>query len=212
MDLGMQAKLLKAIDEKRIMRIGGFESKKVDVRILAAINEPPDACIGNHRMRSDLFYRLSSIQIKVPALREHKSDIEVLTRHFVNYYNREMKMQIEGVSDAVLAVFHQYDWPGNVREFKNVIESAFNFGASSVIRIEDLPDDIRRLPSLSPSPESHDTQEIGLKEAMDRCEKAFIEKKAASARNLTALADTLNISKQTLNYKLRKYNIAFRAA
>ena len=143
MNINMQAKLLKAIEEKKITRIGGLEGKKVDVRIIAAINEKPHKCVQEKKIREDLFYRLSSILINAPSLKERKSDIPLLTNHFINFYNREMNMNIEDVTDEVKDILYNYNWPGNTREFKNTIEGAFNFSTSNILTKEDLSEYIQ---------------------------------------------------------------------
>lgn len=205
MDLNMQAKLLRAIEEKKVTRIGGTESKKIDVRIIAAMNEAPQNCITENRIREDLFYRLSSIQIKVPALSERKSDIIDLTTHFISLYNKEMKANIEGVSDEVLKVFNDYHWPGNVREFKNVIESAFNFASSNTIKIGDLPESLMEKPEITSNISLYEAN--SLNESLEEYERNFILQKSKNTKTLSELADNLKISKQTLNYKIKKYNL-----
>jgi len=205
MDLSMQAKLLKAIEEKKITRIGGAEQKRVDVRIISAINESPSQCIQENKMRADLFYRLSGIQILVPSLRDRRDDIPELTAHFIRQFNRELRTAIQGVAPEVAAVFASYDWPGNIREFKNVLECAFNFAAGSTIRLEDLPDNLRQ-PAASRAEPDQDAKG-GLGEAAERFERDFIAARSKAARSLTELADLLKISKQTLNYKIKKHRM-----
>lgn len=209
MDINMQAKLLKAIEEKKITRIGGADTKKIDVRIIAAINEPPEECIRENRMRNDLYYRLSSIEIKSPPLRSRKSDIKELTYHFINFYNKEMNKNIKGVSQEVLDLFYSYDWPGNVREFKNIMESAFNFASSATITKEDIPKIAhKKLAVIDLSQENSDMySEDSLNIALEKFEKKFIQNKAKNASSLSNLADLMQISRQTLNYKVKKYNI-----
>ncbi|MDF2676772.1 MAG: family ATPase [Bacillota bacterium] len=214
MDLNMQAKLLKAIEEKRITRIGGSETKKIDVRIIAALNEDPQDCINNNKIRKDLFYRISSIQISVPPLRERKSDIEKLTEHYIKYYNREMNKQIKGVTDEVLNILNNYDWPGNVREFKNAIECGMNFASSILITKEDLPDIVQKKYKYNNNMDNdlNSLKEYDvntLNEAVESFEKQFIINKAKHANSLSNLADDLCISRQTLNYKVKKYGIDF---
>ncbi|HHU70252.1 MAG TPA: sigma 54-interacting transcriptional regulator [Thermoanaerobacterales bacterium] len=205
MDLNMQAKLLRAVEEKKVTRIGGSESKKMNVRIIAAMNKVPQDCLVNNTIREDLYYRLSSIQIKVPPLRDRKSDIEELTEHFIQIYNREIHTNIEGVSDEVLEVFKNYHWPGNVREFKNVIESAFNFACSNIIEKEDLPETLLEKPIKVNDLCAYEGD--NLVEALEVYEKNFILYKAKGVDSLSELADKLQISKQTLNYKIKKYNL-----
>ena len=205
MDLNMQAKLLKAIEEKKVTRIGDSKSRKVDVRIIAAINETPKNCILEKRMREDMYYRLSSIQIKLTPLRERKSDIIDLTKYFIEYYNKEMKSQITGVTNEVMELFNSYDWPGNVRQFKNLIESAFNFTSSNVIDVDNLPEYI-----FEDTIKFNDTylcKKIGLNGALEEYEKNLITSMAKDTKSLSQLAEELQISRQNLHYKINKYNL-----
>ena len=187
----MQAKLLRAIEEKKVTRIGGSESKKMNVRIIAAMNKVPQDCLVNNTIREDLYYRLSSIQIKVPPLRDRKSDIEELTEHFIQIYNREIHTNIEGVSDEVLEVFKNYHSPGNVREFKNVIESAFNFACSNIIEKEDLPETLLEKPIKVNDLCAYEGD--NLVEALEVYEKNFILYKAKGVDSLSELADKLQL-------------------
>ncbi len=205
MDLNMQAKLLKAIEEKKITRIGGTQAKKVDVRIIAAINELPEISLEENRIRKDLFYRLSSIQIEVPPLRRRKEDIEDLLVHFIKQYNYEMRLNIKGVTDDVLQVFYKYDWPGNIREFKNVIESGFNFASRDIIELRDLPDFINR--ESKDREISSASSDNSLNKFLELSEKNFILDKAKGTNSLSELAGKLDISRQSLNYKINKYNL-----
>ena len=205
MDVNMQAKLLKAIEEKKITRIGDTKSKKIDVRIIAAINKNPYECLRENLIRNDLFYRLAIIQINVPPLRDRKSDILDLSQYYINYYNKEMKLSISKISDEVIEIFKKYDWPGNVREFRNVIEGAFNFSTSGIIQKEDLPDFIH----INQQRNDIDNSNLSLNEALNNFEKEFIVTHSKNTKNLTELADKLKITKQNLNYKLKKYNLKF---
>lgn len=206
MDLSMQAKLLKAIEEKKITRIGGTQVKRVNVRIIAAINESPQIALKENRIRKDLYYRLSSIQIESPPLRERKEDIDDLIDHFIRNYNYEFGMNIKGVSPDVLESFYKYDWPGNIREFKNVIESGFIFSSHNIIRIEDLPDFIHNRHSIEEEREDI-SYDLSLNNFMKKSEKDFILDKSKGASSLSELADKLEISRQNLNYKLKKYDL-----
>ena len=209
----MQAKLLKAIEEKKITRIGGLEVKKVDVRIIAAINEKPNKCLQERKIREDLFYRLSSILINVPSLMDRKSDIPLLTNHFINFYNNEMDMNIDGVTEEVKDILYNYNWPGNTREFKNAIEGAFNFSTSNILTKEDLPEYIQESDMyLSNKKNISALRNINdnvssLDDAVSEFEKQWILSKSKGVRSLSHLADILQISRQTLNYKLKKYKL-----
>lgn len=208
MDINMQAKLLKVIEEKKITRIGGLDSKKVDVRIIAAVNEPPMQCIREGKMRADLFYRLGSVMIQIPPLRERSNDINVLAEYFIHQYNKEMGKSIEGLSDEVMELLPRYEWPGNVREFKNAIEGAFNFCDGKIIGREDLPDYIfEELANAEPEPAPllmGDT----LKKSIDEYEMHIILSELGKTKNLTSLAEKLGITRQALNQKMKKYGIS----
>lgn len=207
MSLNMQAKLLKAIEDKKIMRIGDSKQKNIDVRIIAAINKKPNECIKENLLRKDFYYRLSSIQLIVPPLRDRKSDIPLLTEHFIKYFKREMKVNINNASDAVYGIFENYDWPGNIRELKNVIESAFNFSTTNTINVEDLPETVFES-GFSWDIDNYNTNsKINLSDTIESFEKDIIISKSKYSRNLADLADTLGISKQNLNYKLKKYSL-----
>jgi arginine utilization regulatory protein len=204
MDLNMQAKLLKAIEEQKITRIGGSKYKKVDVRILAAVNEPPIKCMENGKMRPDLYYRLSSIQIEVPSLKTRTSDIEELANHFINLNNIEMKKNITGLDKEVLKILENYPWPGNVREFMNVIKASCIFTSSDVIQKSDLPENIRKYKEDNVN---YNFEETTLNSALEDFEKNFILSNSKNTSTLTELAEKLGISRQNLNYKINKYNL-----
>lgn len=211
MDLNMQSKLLRIIEDKKITRIGGIETKEVDVRIIAAINEVPEICLAEKRIRPDLFYRLSSVQIKTPALAERKKDIEKLSHFFINLYNKKMNMAISGISKNVLNIFADYTWPGNVRELKNVIETAFNFASSDIIELCDIPDYILTTDNKlnhcsSPVPNSTYKNE-SLNTALENFEKNYIIAASKNTCSFSELADTLKISRQLLNHKIKKYDL-----
>lgn len=169
-------------------------------------------------MREDLFYRLSSISINVPCLKDRKSDIPLLCKYFIELYNKEMGMNIIGVSDEVLEIFYKYNWQGNIRELKNTIEAAFNFASSNILEKADLPDHIQDYINLKNYRKSDSVlqdiikdNEQSLDDALSEFEKLWILNKAESIYSLSHLADKLKISKQTLNYKLKKYNLKINA-
>jgi two-component system response regulator PilR (NtrC family) len=137
--LETQAKLLRVMQEKEFMRLGGTETIKVDVRILAATNTDIEELIAAKAFRKDLFYRLNVIKIEVPPLRARKEDIPMLVKHFVEIYARENAKEVEGVSEDVLEILDAHAWPGNVRELENLIERAVVLSRSKVITRTALP-------------------------------------------------------------------------
>ena len=122
MEIGVQSKILKAIEEKQITRIGGYEPIETDIKIVTAVNENPLKSVREGKLREDLFYRLSVVQLNVPPLREREADVLFMTEYFINQYNRQMKKNILGIDGEVEKAFLKYSWPGNVRELKNIIE------------------------------------------------------------------------------------------
>lgn len=143
MELGVQAKILKAIEEKEIRRIGSTTPIKIDARIISALNEEPMQCVKKNKLRRDLFYRLSVVELDLAPLRERKEDIFDLADYYIGHYNEKMNRAILGLSDEVKEIFTEYTWPGNVRELKNVIEGSFNVTRSLFLEKEYLPKHMR---------------------------------------------------------------------
>ena len=122
--MSIQAKLLRALQEREITRIGGSQVIKVDVRVIAATNKDLLGCVKEQTFREDLFYYLSVVPIALPPLRERKEDIVPLVNHFLVKYNKKREKNVTAISDEAIKVLTDYDWPGNVRELENVIERA----------------------------------------------------------------------------------------
>lgn len=233
MDLNLQAKLLKVLESGQVTPVGGKKSYAVNVRVIAATNDHPIACIETGKMRSDLFYRLSAVQLEMPPLVQRLSDIPLLCDHFINYYRNTTGQRIFHIDSSVLDVFRQYSWPGNVRELKNLIEGAFVYADSDTIELKDLPSylfdprwtqltsgdflsgmgtpitgEATTLPDNSPiSDLSEIPDDIPLKEAMALLEKQLIARRMNRYRTKKALAENLGISRQALDIKLNKYGL-----
>jgi arginine utilization regulatory protein len=207
MDLGMQAKILKVIEEKRVRRIGSDNTISLDVKIISATNKNPLQCVKDKILREDLFYRLSTVLLDIPPLRERIVDIPLLVNYFIEQNNNRMNKNVSGVNQDVMEMFLNYQWPGNVRELKNVIEGAFNVIGSSEIRKENLPpyminnysDQNERLISYS--------EDMSLTERLEEYEKRLIIQAIDSTNSLTRAAEKLKITKQALNYKILKYGM-----
>lgn len=122
----MQAKLLRALQEKKVRRIGSNKDYDIKCRVISAANKSPLELIEDKKLRSDLYYRLSAFVLSIPPLRERKEDILLLTDYFIKEYNRLFNTNVQGVDCKVVSAFHAYDWPGNIREMKHALESAFN--------------------------------------------------------------------------------------
>ena len=210
MELGMQAKILKAIEEKQIRRIGSNKSISFDVKVISAVNKNPIACIREGSLRQDLFYRLSTVFIEVPALRNRTADIPVMTNYFINEYNKKMNKNVTGVTGEVMELFCQYSWPGNVRELKNVIEGSFNVIRSREIGLESLPSYLTSHFENEKFMVINYDDDQSLIEKVEEYEKRLITWALNSTKNMSLAADKLKISKQALNYKLLKYGLKDR--
>lgn len=206
MDLNLQAKILRVIESKTVTRIGGDVPVKINVRIIAATNEEPKTSIAKENLRMDLYYRLSSVQVKLPPLKKRIEDIYPLINYYIDYYNKEMNKNIKGLNKEVYNLFKNYDWPGNIRELKNVLENAFNFTDSSYITVKNLPDHILEGP-IKFANDHNINKDIPLKEAVENFEKSYILSQANGTNTLTELADRLYISKQLLNHKIKKFDL-----
>lgn len=158
LNLPLQAKLLRALQEKTIRRIGDTKDRAINVRIIAAINEDPIEAISRNQLRKDLYYRLGVVTLLIPPLRERREDIPTLANHFINKYNRLFQMDVEGINEDVQRFFGDYDWPGNVRELEHFVEGAMNLMLTdeTIIALEHLPlHHIRRkLPGSASIPSS----------------------------------------------------------
>lgn len=139
MSLPMQAKLLRVLQEREIEPLGSNKAKKVDVRIVAATNVNLEEQVRENKFREDLYYRLNVVSIQIPPLRERQDDIDVLINYLLYKYNREFGLNLNGVSPEVRELFLSYEWPGNIRELKNVIERAFNIVTGKYILLSHLP-------------------------------------------------------------------------
>lgn len=146
MSQGMQVKLLRALQEKRIRPVGGTEEIPIDVRVIAATNQDLQKAVEEGKVREDLFYRVNVIPIKIPPLRERKEDIRLLGEHFVRKYSHEMGKPVNRMSLEAMKYLENYDWPGNVRELENAIERAIALEASDTIAPESLPEKVTHLP------------------------------------------------------------------
>lgn len=207
MDLGMQAKILKVIEEKKVRRIGSGDTVSVDLKIISATNKPPLQCVKDNTIREDLFYRLSTVLFNIPSLRERIVDIPLLVNYFIEQNNSKMNKNVLGVSSEVMELFMNYQWPGNVRELKNVIEGAFNVIGSSEIKKDDLPPHLLNNYSHQNERLISYGEDMSLPERLEEYEKRLLIQALDSTNNLTRAAEKLKITKQALNYKILKYGL-----
>lgn len=207
MEIEAQAKILRALEEKKIRKIGAKKTNDIDVRVIAAVNEDPLECIRKKTLRDDLYYRLSVIRYDIPQLKERREDIPLLMEHFRRMYNEKFGKNIVEFSPEVETAFLRYDWPGNVRELKNVVEAAYHLNFGATIELENIPRHIaERMNIESISLDSYGT--LPLSQMVAEFEKEIIKRKyIKNGRRLSQTARELAISKQSLLYKLKKYEL-----
>ena len=206
LDISLQGKLLKAIEDQKIRRIGGETEIPIDVRIVSAINQKPFEAIESGRLRNDLFFRLGIIQIDLPPLRNRKEDILFLAEYFMNYFNQKNATKVKKISALVEKTFLNYSWFGNIRELRNVIESALCMTTSETISVNDLPEYMLYSSSQKVKYPSDEIQ-TSLTEAIELYEKQVLIKAIESGRTLTEIARKLKISRQVLQYKMTKHKL-----
>lgn len=201
--LPMQAKILRAIQEKEIERIGASKPIPVDVRIVAATNSDLKAQIKERKFREDLYYRLNVIPIHLPPLRERKEDVPLLAEHFLHKYNHEFGKKIKGFKKEVPALLSAYDWPGNVRELENLVERLVVLTRSSMIEADKLPSEIKGGVACIPT-----RTETKLRDAVKRFEAEFIREALDKAGGKKGRAAKLmGIHRNTLIQLERKLKI-----
>ncbi len=213
MNLELQSKLLRVIEDGVIRRVGSTKTKVVDVRIIAASNIEPKKLVEQKTLREDLYYRLNVLYFQIPPLRERKEDIPMLVEHFINTCNNKMNKCIKGIDSEVKEYFFAHDWPGNVRELQNIIESIMNFSEGEYVTLEELQ--IHTNPCYNNSKARSVeistpkiTKGTGLKEAVEDYEKNLIKSALEeSGQNCAKAARALKIPKQTLHGKIKKYEI-----
>ncbi|MCX7625483.1 MAG: sigma-54 dependent transcriptional regulator [Candidatus Sumerlaeaceae bacterium] len=227
MSLALQAKLLRVLQEREIVRVGATKPIRVDIRIIAATNRDLTELVAAKKFREDLFFRLNVIPVSLPPLRERRGDIPLLVNHFISVYNPRLNKAITSIEPAALELLERYPWPGNVRELENVIQRAMILATGSTITVEDLPSVIFQRRSshakngdwLTDLAGDSDTMKalledfsLPLQEKVERLteelEKRIITaalRKANFHRQETA--DLLKISRKSLHNKMVKYNL-----
>jgi DNA-binding NtrC family response regulator len=212
--LGLQAKLLRVIEEQQFRRVGGVKNVSVDVRILASSNRDLEEEVKFGHFRADLFYRLSVVQITIPPLRERKEDILLIADHLIKHFNVKMKRNIQGLSAETRKLFLEYHWPGNVRELRNTIEHAMIFEEATTITPHHLHERIVR-PTTEPIGQGRKSSvasalgNLTLEEIERELIKQALEK---TNWNKTQAAHLLGISRDAIRYKIKKYKLQRKEA
>jgi two-component system response regulator PilR (NtrC family) len=202
--LPMQVKLLRALQERRIRRLGGTEEIDVDVRVIAATNAPLEALVEQKRFREDLYYRLQVIPIRTPPLRERREDIPLLADHFLERFSRQMGKRVAKISAEAMSLLQGFSWPGNVRQLENVIERAIALETTEAVLPERLPDPIRRPSRFGPLPSIGDG--FSLDAYLLAVEARLVAEAVDRARGDRAeAARLLGVSARSLRYLLGKH-------
>lgn len=200
----LQVKLLRVLEEQNFRRLGGLKDIQLDVRVIAATNRNLREAVKEGAFRQDLYFRLNVIHIQIPPLRERRSDILPLARHFIEYYNTKFKRQILGLSPEAEKLLLQHDWPGNVRELRNAIERAMILEDTSYISAASLPLSLSSRES-APKPVDYFPDEgLSLQETEKQLLIRALEK---TGGNQTQAARLLRITRDTLRYKMKKFNL-----
>src|SRR5246127_3556941 len=221
----LQAKLLRVLEDQVIRRVGGVRDIQVEVRVIAASNRDLEREVREARFRQDLFYRLAIIAIYLPALRERKEDILPLVEFFLAHYNRKFRKSVQGLSEETRRLLMNYDWPGNVRELKNALERAMILEEGDLLKPDDLPFSVasgRSGPVLTdksagapvesqPPPGKRRLPPLSIPEggtSLEDVEHAFVELALQQSRgNQIKAAKLLNISRDALRYKMKKFGL-----
>jgi two-component system, NtrC family, response regulator AtoC len=204
--LALQVKLLRALQEETIRRVGDSKDTKVDVRIIAATHRDLTSEAKAGRFREDLFYRINVLSIVIPPLRERREDISLLLEHFLDRNNQRMGTKIRGLSTDAKRTLLEYAWPGNVRELENTLERAMVLAESDILTEKDLPERLRL--TQDPIAQRLETGELSIKKTVAAIEEILIRRALQKTRgNRTRAAEVLEISHRALLYKLKDYSI-----
>ncbi|MGG0353813.1 arginine utilization transcriptional regulator RocR, partial [Bacillus albus] len=201
MPLDLQAKMLRVLEDGVIRRIGDNKTRKVDVRVITAMNQPPEICLKENKIRTDLYYRLNVFSLYIPPLRERTEDVLLLASYFLKEYNKSYKKGVLQMDKEAEERLQDYQWPGNVRELKHTIEHAVIIAEGNTLTANCLPRTFRK----ENLPKKKDI--LPLREALHQTEKELIDQALIETEgNILQAAKMLGIPRQTLQYKLSKYD------
>lgn len=210
MPIDMQVKILRAIQDKEFERVGGNDTVKCNVRIIAATHSNLEEMINQGRFREDLYYRLNVIPIYMPPLREHREDIPLLINHFIKKLSSELKKEIKGISRDAECCLQNYDWPGNIRELENTIERMIALTDHDTIEMDDVPSHISNLYDINCSGECKTL--INMKKSGDiatlkEYEEEIIKQALLRFGSFNAAGKALGVTHKTVALKAKRYNI-----
>ncbi|HSH75269.1 MAG TPA: sigma-54 dependent transcriptional regulator [Longimicrobiales bacterium] len=203
----LQVKLLRALQEGEVRRIGSTETQRVDVRVISATNQDLEVAVESGDFRKDLYYRLAVVPVHLPALRARREEIPQLARHLLERHAGRLRVEVDGISPEAMEVLLAYSWPGNIRELENVIERALVLTDGKTISIDDLPEAVRR-----PAPEGPtmavDGDDLSVKRHGARLERHLIQLALdRTGGNKTQAAELLELSPRALRYKIQEYGL-----
>ncbi len=201
-----QIRLLRVLQEGEFQRVGGTGSIRVDVRVISATNQNLEDLVQKGRFRQDLYYRLNVFPIRVPPLRERADDIPLLVSHLVEVWNRKLNKHVSGVSPETMALLMAYSWPGNVRELENAVQRMMVVAKHEVLEVQDLPAGIRGT-EKKPGEKAKDLKEIARGSAEVVEKEAILDALAKTGGNVTRAAQSLGISRATLQHKMKIYGL-----
>jgi two-component system response regulator PilR (NtrC family) len=209
LSLHLQVKLLRALQERKVKRVGGVGELDIDVRLIAATNKALEEEVRAGRFREDLYFRINVIQLNLPSLRERREDVPLLAHFFLERYNPELGKRIEGFTPEALDLMTRHDYPGNVRELENLVQRAVAFEQGTFITPASLPPHVRgdKVRAVAPSP-STDQAGFCLDDYVESIERSMLaDALHATNGNITEAARKLGISFRAMRYKLSKYGL-----
>jgi DNA-binding NtrC family response regulator len=205
MPLSLQAKLLRALEERSVRRVGGRKAIPADVRFIASTNRDIQEAMRGGRFRKDLFFRIDGIEIWVPPLRERRDDIPLLATHFLGSVGSQRRTRIEGFTPEAMALLTRYEWPGNVRELKNAVERAAAYTSGPFITRSDLPQPV----VAGAEPHRGYTFRVWKEKTLERLEREFVKQVLEEhGNNISWAARALGIHRSTLHRVMRRHNLA----
>lgn len=203
MSLGIQAKLLRVLQEQEFEKLGGTETIQTDVRVICATNKDFKELIAQGKFRADLYYRISVINIQLPALKDRREDIPLLIDHYIKEYNHKYQRKVEKLSPEVESILYSHEWPGNIRELKNVLERSMIFCNCQCISVKDLP-----LIYQKDTAEAQNEDHAPLEELYDHLSRQMIQDALDQSDGCKQkAADLLRIHRKTLYNRMKKYGI-----
>jgi two-component system response regulator AtoC len=207
MPVTLQVKLLRVLQESEIRRLGDTRARSVDVRLVAATNKDLDEEVRLGDFRRDLYYRIAVVPIHLVPLRQRRDEIPLLVAHFIEQYNRKLKLDIRGIDSDAMRILLEYPWPGNVRELENTVERALVLSNGPKIGVDDLPTNITSPIGALDSPDLPD-DELSVKKHSSILERRLIKQALErTGGNKTRAADLLELSSRALLYKIREYGL-----